>query len=172
MKISESELIHEQEFMEDAGGVSSFEDFWMFLAFAMVLIVFILMGFVSYLNKLQIDTIKSHERTASEPTGTNAEQIPENIVDIYVRKDGDGVYYTVNRDMETKYRSTDQIAEAVNSRSEKLVSDTVVFNIYAPGDYYYEDVMRAAFTVDSQDVLSGREIEKVLNMVYEEDMEE
>jgi hypothetical protein len=52
------------------------------------------------------------------------------------------------------------------------VSDTVVFNIYAPGDYYYEDVMRAAFTVDSQDVLSGREIEKVLNMIYEEDMEE
>lgn len=175
MKINESELNHELDLMSESSGASSFEDFWMFLSFAMLLIVFVLMGYVSYLNKLEVDSVKRHtsnkEQAAAEQKESTDADIPENNINIYLRQDKNEIYLTIGEDMETKF-NFEQLPAAINSELKDIKGETAFFNVYSPGEYYYEDVMKVCFIINSPEI-SGRDgIKKTLNLVYEEEIED
>lgn len=172
MKINESELNHELGLMHEASGPSSFEDFWMFLSFAMLLVAFVLMGYISYLNKLEVDAVKkyiSNKEQMRDQQKPSDVDIPENNINIYLRQDEGGIIYlTIGEDMETKIDFS-QLATALNFRLKDVKGDTVFFNVYSPGEYYYEDVMKVCFIINSPDVSGHKEIKKSLNLVYEEE---
>ncbi|MFV1974918.1 MAG: hypothetical protein ACC651_04180, partial [Candidatus Scalindua sp.] len=171
MKINESELNHELELMHDASGPSSFEDFWMFLSFAMLLVAFVLMGYISYLNKLEVDTVKKQinnkEQIQDQQKPPDAD-IPENNINIYLRQDENGIYLTIGEDMETKF-DFEQLPTAINSALKEVKGSTAFFNVYSPGEYFYEDVMKVCFIITSPDVSNRNIIKKTLNLVYEEE---
>jgi len=171
MKINESELNHELKFMHEAGGPSSFEDFWMILSFAMLLVAFVLMGYISYLNKLEVDAVKKQinnkEQIQDQQKPPDADT-PENNINIYLRQDENGIYLTMGEDMETKF-SFEQLATAINSELKDVKGGTVFFNVYSPGEYFYEDVMKVCFIIYSPDVSNRNNITKTLNLVYEEE---
>ena len=170
MKIEENELSHELELAQEPGGVSSFEDFWMFISFAMMVIVFALMGYVNYLNRLSVNTVKIIEpSTSSENLQTEAPS--EKIITIYVHKNEDGVYLAIDEDSE-KGIGYDVLAEEINKKSKDIEGDTVVFDIEAPGEYSYEDIMRVGVVLKSSEVLgpeimgNDKVIKKKINFLY------
>lgn len=167
MKINESELKHELEFMHEASTTSSFEDFWMFLSFAMVLVAFVLMGYISYLKKLEVDTVKKYaEKQIKDHQKPQDTETHENDINIYLHKDENGIYLTVDEDNETRI-GYDQLATIINSKLKNIKGNKVFFNIYSPGEYYYEDVMKVCFIITSPDITVGREI--ALNLMYKEE---
>ena len=174
MKINESELNNELDLMHESSGPSSFEDFWMFLSFAMLLVAFVLMGYVSYLNKLEVDSVKKQtsnkEQTQDQQKPSDAD-IPESNINIYLREDESGIYLTIGEDMETKLDFS-QLATAINSGLKDIKGNKVFYNVYSPGKYYYEDVMKVCFIINSPDIFGQNEIKKSLNLVYEEELEE
>ncbi|MCP5007141.1 MAG: hypothetical protein GY941_24840 [Planctomycetes bacterium] len=171
MKINESELNHELEFMHEASAASSFEDFWMFLSFAMLLIAFVLMGYISYLKKLEVDAVKK-QVTAKEQIQDQQKQpdsiMPDSNINIYLRKDENGIYLTIGEDMETKFDYED-LAAAINSEIKDVKGGTIFFNVYSPGEYFYEYVMKVCFIVKGPDVSNKNNIRKALNLVFEEE---
>lgn len=173
MKINECELNQELGFMHEASGPSSFEDFWMFFSFAMVLVAFVLMGYISYLNKLEVDAVKKYvndkEQIADQQKPQDADT-PENNINIYLRQDENGIYLTIDEDMETKL-DYHQLATVINSKLKDIKGNRVFFNVYSPGEYYYEDVIKVCFIINSPDVIVDGQTIKALNLVYEEEEE-
>lgn len=175
MKINENELNHELVLMNESSGPSSFEDFWMFLSFAMVLVAFVLMGYVSYLKKLEVDAVKKYiskqdQAQMPEQQVSSDPEAPENNFNIYLREDENGIYLTTGDDKETKV-DFEELTETINSGLIDFSGNTVFFNVYSPGKYYYEDVMKVCFIINSPDVIGNDSIRKTLNLVYEEEVE-
>ncbi len=171
MKINESELSREMDAISDSKGASSFEDFWMFLAFAMVLVAFVLMGYVSYLRSIEIDHVRKivdlkgeildlKEKLKEEPEAV------ENAINVYVHKDAETgkVYLTIDDD-DTRL-SYKELPGAINSREFKENS-TVVFFVHAPGEYTYEEVFNVNIVLKSSDVLGDRAVKKVVGNAFD-----
>ena len=172
MKIDDQELSRELEFMNESSSVSSFEDFWMFFSFAMVLVVFVLMGYISYLKKLDVESVKKYIKLNEElQQREKSPVIAEDIIDIYLREEQGGIYLTMGKNMDAKF-NYDQLAEALSMRLEGIKGDAVIFNIYSPGKYYYKDVMDVCFIIDSPSVMGKSHARRKLNLIYEEEVEE
>lgn len=169
MKIDEQELSRELEFMNESGGASSYEEFWMFTFLKMVLIIFVLMGYITYLQKLDVDTVKKYIKSNGAPQQREkSTEIAEDIIDIYLREEQGGIYLTMGKDMDAKF-NYDQLAEALSMRLGSLKGDTVIFNIYSPGKYYYKDVMDVCFIIDNPSVMGKSGVKRKLNLIYEEE---
>jgi biopolymer transport protein ExbD len=166
MKIRESELSQEQVLMSSTAGVSSFEDFWMFLSFAMVLISFVLMGYVSYLKSVKVDNV---ERFVTEENLNNQEDNseipPEDIINVGVNRHKDGsVYFTIDDDLKTKLEY-ERLAEKLNLKIRDKERNENVFVIHAPGNYLYQDVMKVAFLIKGSEIKGDS---KTVRLAYEE----
>jgi hypothetical protein len=176
MKIDENELSHELDLAQETDGVSSFEDFWMFISFAMMVIVFVLMGYVNYLNTRDVKAIKK-TRPSTSSEGSQSEAPAAKTIDIYVRKNNDVFYFTIGEDTEEGISYID-LAEAIHKNAKDIEGDKVVFNIYAPTEYSYGDVMKLYFFLESPEVFGteimgkDKNIMKEISFVYEEVVEE
>jgi len=165
MKISESELNREMAAIGDSGEASSFEDFWMFLSFAMVLVAFVLMGYVSYLKSIEIDNVKKIVELEGKLSDVKDElkddEALESAIDILVHKGADDkVYLTIDDDKDSRF-SYKELAGVINSRKFEKNS-TVLFYVHAPGNYTYEEVFQVNILLKSTDVLGDRAVKKVV----------
>lgn len=170
MKIRESELAHEQELMSSTAGVSSFEDFWMFLSFAMVLVAFVLMGYVSYLKSIKIDNVDKFVTEEDLNKKEDKSDIPpEDIINVGVNKHKNGsVYFTIDDDLETKL-DYGQLAGKLNLKIRGKERNENVFVIHAPGNYLYQEVMNVAYLIKGSEIIGDS---KIVRLAYEEVLKE
>jgi biopolymer transport protein ExbD len=169
MKINESELAHEQGLMSSTAGVSSFEDFWMFLSFAMVLVSFVLMGYVSYLKSIKIDNVDKFVTEEDLNKKEDKSDIsPEDTINVGVNKHKDGsVYFTIDDELEAILDHR-RLAEKINIKIKDKERKNV-FVIHAPGNYLYQDVMNVAYLIKGSKIIGDS---KIVRLAYEEVLKE
>ena len=142
----------------------------MFLSFAMVWVTFVLMGYVSYLRKLEVDTVKRITELEGELGGRAQLIPPENTVDIYLHGSVNDISLTINDDIKSKY-SHEELAELLNGMAVNFKSGAVEFNIHAPGELYHKYVVETLAIIQETVVLDNR-FKKKLNLVYDPNQEE
>jgi biopolymer transport protein ExbD len=132
---------------ESSGGrnASSTEDFWMFFSFAMLLLVFVLMNYVSYLYSMVVKApVAAPQHAAVHDADVTAEEPTHLDIRVYVKPAGAGVTYTFADDTNAGV----PIAGLSQALQERLTSRGTrparVF-VHAPGDVRYQHVFDAGF---------------------------
>ena len=144
-------------------GASSTEDFWMFFSFAMILLVFVLMNYVSYLYSM---VVNPPDQIATIDVADVADA---DVVDvrIYVRHDSRGVYFTFADD---EHARLDAVALAAGLRRRVSLVDSekdIRVFVHAPGEVLYQHVFDASFSAwQLDDAAVTRRLD--VHLVYEE----
>ncbi|MDP7397299.1 MAG: hypothetical protein QGF67_01390 [Lentisphaeria bacterium] len=148
---------------EPVRGASSTEDFWMFFSFAMILLVFVLMNYVSYLYSM---VVNPPEQIATVDISAVADADVADIR-IYVRHDSGDVYFTFADD---EHARLDAVALAAGLRRRLSLVDSekdVRVFVHAPGEILYQHVFDASFSAwQLDDATMARRLD--VHLVYEE----
>jgi hypothetical protein len=142
----------------DGDGASSNEDFWMFFAFAQLILVFVLMGFVNYLGTLETEAV-SPDTTQTELPASGTTQ--ERELSIHVLTETGAALYRLNGDgapVGLANLSSLLIAALPQYGSAPIV------NVVASGDVIYRDVFNAAYAARAA---AGDTQQVVIRQVYE-----
>jgi len=145
---------------------SSNEDFWMFFTFAMVLLVFVLMNYVNYLNSL---VVRAPSTTPATVTEAAPPEPPGNELHVIVTPSGPGATYRIAEDpAATELPDQAGLVEALRRLVPTLTAPPPIqLHIHAPGDVLYQHVFDASFAA-TQLTDEHPEWEFVVHLVYEE----
>lgn len=150
-------------------GTSSNEDFWMFFSFSMILLVFVLMNYVNYLYSMVVKV----ERAETEPLPTEtaearAQPEPTAEIRVYVKKDGERVFYTfADREGEALDLEALTAGLAERVRRPRTARKLTVY-VHSPGDVLYQQVFDASFAAWELAERHG-ELELNVSLVYQEE---
>jgi hypothetical protein len=142
----------------DGDGASSNEDFWMFFAFAQLILVFVLMGFVNYLGTLETETVSPDSAQTDLPQQDPTQQ---RELSIHVIADGSPAQYRLNGDG-VPVGLADLSAELLAALPE--YGGAPVVNVVASGDVIYRDVFNAAYAARAA---ADETQQVVIRQVYE-----
>lgn len=149
-------------------GASSTEDFWMFFSFAMILLVFVLMNYVNYLNSLVVKAerqLASQEEVIASPP---PEPAKEQELHVLVEVNGASPVYVLNDDPERQPLTALELRQRLDTRFAALPADhPLKLYVHAPGDALYQWVFDATYTAtetaSAQNILDFN-----VHLVYEE----
>ena len=142
----------------DGDGASSNEDFWMFFAFAQLILVFVLMGFVNYLGTLETEAV-SPDSVQAELPSTDTTQ--ERELSIHVIAETETTQYRLNGDGRSVGLAD---LSALLIAALPHYGDSPVVNVVASGDVLYRDVFNAAYAARAA---TDENQEVVIRQVYE-----
>jgi hypothetical protein len=146
---------------------SSNEDFWMFFTFAMVLLVFVLMNYVNYLNSLVVKAPSKAPAAAVE--ATPPAEPAQNELHVIVSATPQGASYRI-AEAPAAVELQDQAAllEGLRQVVPSLAGPPPYqLHIHAPGNVLYQHVFDASFAA-TQLTEERPEWEFVVHLVYEE----
>lgn len=141
MQTMEPDWWNQIETLPEPQGASSSEDFWMFFAFALLMLVFVLTSYVNYLHALDVRAVSPRDPVPLEQVRSPAPR--RQPLDVTVRRDGDTVAYGIDggaRDLDL-----DGLRAALAERLAADRHDTQIVNVHASGDVLYRHVFDAAY---------------------------
>ena len=149
-------------------GTSSNEDFWMFFSFAMVLLVFVLMNYVNYLYSMVVKVERAEpEPQPTEEVGAAFQAEPIAEIRIYVKKEGDRVYYTF-ADREGEALDLDALTAGLVERVRRPpAGGKLTVYVHSPGDVLYQRVFDASFAAWQLAERDG-DLDLSVSLVYQE----